>query len=92
MRILQFLQVLMMFLFVWHHIGSFLTVIFKVWLVLMVIVIAMIDEGMWLLEVIRRLLADSVCVMREGSDSSILFVIFTLKYKFHYVCLSHNLY
>lgn len=63
--------------------------VFEVWRMLVVIVVTVIDEGVGLFEVIRRLLANAVSVVREGPDAAILEVVFTLKDKFHDVRVLH---
>lgn len=56
----------------------------------MLIVVAVIDEGVGLLEVIRRFLANPVCVVWERSDSTVLEVVLALQHEFHDVSVLHN--
>lgn len=63
--------------------------VFEVGSMLVVVVVAVIDEGVRLPEVIGRFLAHSVCVMGEGPDAAVLDLAFALKDEFHDVRVLH---
>jgi hypothetical protein len=89
-RVMLFGVVSLMRELVGHHMWVFLTMVLEMWRVLVLIVVAVIDEGVGLLEVIRWLLADPVCVVRECTNSTIFEVVLTLKHEFHDVSVLHT--
>lgn len=60
---------LLMWMFVGHHMGSFLTMILEMWGVFVLIMVAMVDERMRLFEMIGRLSTDAVGMVWEGADA-----------------------
>lgn len=61
---------LIMWMFVGHHVRPFLAVILEMRGVFVLIMVAMVDEAMRLFEMVRGLCADAVGMMGEGADAT----------------------
>lgn len=89
MRVVEIGEMGVMRMLVGHHQRTFLTVVLKVRRMLVLIVVTMIDEGVRLLKMIRRFLANPVCVMRECTNPTIFIMTLALKHEFHDMCVMH---